>query len=141
MAVHVIAVVVVQKNRTAYPRHSNTFKSLLYACWHGGIMRWLSSMLTNMHCRFDPNQGWTSLCCLYVAVYGSLLRCFTKSIHIRMGELIVWIVFSTVAIRMYRSSPLVPLDSCLAAAACLSSACSFVVSQANDLTLLVGYVV
>ena len=30
-------------------------------------------------------------------------------------------VFPTVAIRMYRSSPLVPLDSCLTAAACLSS--------------------
>ena len=30
-----------------------------------------------------------------------------------MGELTVWIVFPTVAIRMYRSSPLVPLDSCL----------------------------
>ena len=46
----------------------------------------------------------------------------------------------TVAIRMYRSSPLVPLNSCLTAAACLSSACSFVVSQASDLALLVGYV-
>ena len=41
---------------------------------------------------------------------------------------------------MYRSSPLVPLDSCLTAAACLSSACSFAVSQASDLALLVGYV-
>ena len=40
-----------------------------------------------------------------------------------MGELTVWIVFPTVAIHMYRSSPLVPLDSCLTAAACLSSAC------------------
>ena len=40
-----------------------------------------------------------------------------------MGELTVWIEFSTVAMRMYRSSPLVPLDSCLTAAACLSSAC------------------
>ena len=40
-----------------------------------------------------------------------------------MGELTVCIVFPTVAIRMYRSSPLVPLDSCLTAAACLSSAC------------------
>ena len=41
---------------------------------------------------------------------------------------------------MHRSSPLVPLDSCLTAAACLSSACSFAVSQASDLALLVGYV-
>ena len=40
-----------------------------------------------------------------------------------MGELTVWMVFPTIAIRMYRSSPLVPLDSCLTAAACLSSAC------------------
>ena len=57
-----------------------------------------------------------------------------------MGELTVGIVFPTVAIRMYRPSPLVPLDSCLTAAACLSSACSFAVSQASDLALLVEYV-
>ena len=55
-------------------------------------------------------------------------------------ELTVWIVLPTIAIRMYRSSPLVPLDSCLTAAACFSSACSFAVSQASDLALLVGYV-
>ena len=36
-----------------------------------GIVSRLSSMLTNMHCRFDPNQGRTTLCCLYVAVCGS----------------------------------------------------------------------
>ena len=41
---------------------------------------------------------------------------------------------------MYRSSPLVPLANCLTAAACLSSACSFAVSQASDLALLVGNV-
>ena len=44
---------------------------------------------------------------------------------------------------MHRSSPLVPLDSCLTAVACISivhvSACSFAVSQASDLALLVGY--
>ena len=40
-----------------------------------------------------------------------------------MRELTVWIVFPTVAICMYSSSPLVPLDSCLTVAACLSSAC------------------
>ena len=40
---------------------------------------------------------------------------------------------------MYRSSPLVPLDSCLTAAACLSSAYSFAVSQVSDLAVLVGY--
>ena len=45
----------------------------------------------------------------------------------------------TVVLGMYRSSPLVPLDSCLTAAACLSSAFSFAVSQASDLALLVGY--
>ena len=49
-------------------------------------------------------------------------------------------MFHTVAICMYRSSPLVPLDSCLTAVACLSSACSFAVSQASDLALLVRYV-
>ena len=53
-----------------------------------------------------------------------------------MGELTVLIVFPAVAIPVYRSSP---LDSCLTAAACLSSACSFAVSQASDLSLLVGY--
>ena len=82
-----------------------------------------------MHCRFAPNQGRTSLCCLYAAVcvlyvapgfavLPEVLMCVSY-----MGELIVCIVFPTVAIRMYRSSPLVPLDSCLTAAACLSSAC------------------
>ena len=45
------------------------------------------------------------------------------SLQVDMGKLTVWIVFPTVAIRMNRSSPLVPLDSCLTAAACLSSAC------------------
>ena len=34
-----------------------------------------------------------------------------------MGELTVSIVFPTVAMHMHRSSPLVPLDSCLTAAA------------------------
>ena len=43
-------------------------------------------------------------------------------------------------LHMYRSAPLVQLDSCLTAAACLSSACSFAVSQVSDLGLLVGYV-
>ena len=40
-------------------------------------------------------------------------------------------MFSTAAFRMYRSLPLVPLDSCLTAAACLSSACfiRFITSQ------------
>ena len=41
---------------------------------------------------------------------------------------------------MYRSSPLVLLDSCLTAAACVSSACGFAVLQASDLALLVGNV-
>ena len=50
-------------------------------------------------------------------------------------------MFPTVAICMSRSTPLVPLDSCLIAASRLSahvSACSFTVSQASDLALLVG---
>ena len=53
---------------------------------------------------------------------------------------VVWIVFPTVAICMYILSPLVVLDSCLNAAACLPCACSFTVSQANDLALLAGHV-
>ena len=57
-----------------------------------------------------------------------------------MGNLTVLIVFPSVVIRMHRSSPLVPLDSCLTAAACLSSACSFAVSQASDLALLYSWV-
>ena len=57
-----------------------------------------------------------------------------------MGSYSVLIVFPTVAIRMNRTSPLVPLDNCLTAVACLSSACSFAVSQAGDLALLVDYV-
>ena len=61
-----------------------------------------------------------------------------------MGELTVSIVFPTVAMCMHRSSPLVPLDSCLTAAACHSSAyisaCSFAMSHSSDLALLVGYV-
>ena len=52
------------------------------------------------------------------AVLPGVLMCVSY-----MGELTAWIVFPTVAIRMYRSSPLVPLDSCLTAVACLSSAC------------------
>ena len=35
-----------------------------------------------MQCRFAPNQGRTSLCCLYVAMYGSWLRCVTRSTHV-----------------------------------------------------------
>ena len=72
--------------------------------------------------RFDLNLERTTLCCLYVAMCGSYLRCVTRSTHIRIGELTVRIVFPNVAARMYRSSPLVPLDSCLTAAACLSCA-------------------
>ena len=47
---------------------------------------------------------------------------------------------TTVSICMYRSLPLVPFDSCLSVAACLSSACYSACSQASDLALLVGYV-
>ena len=61
-----------------------------------------------------------SVCCC-VRFLASL--CYQEYSYIRIGDLTVWIVFPTVAIRMYRSSPLVPLDSCLTAAACLSSAC------------------
>ena len=56
-----------------------------------------------------------------------------------MGELTVWIVFPNVAI-CYRLSPLIPLNRCLTAIACLSRACSIAVSRASDLALLVGYV-
>ena len=52
--------------------------------------------------------------------------------------LTVWMVFRTVAICIYRSSPLVPLDSCLQLHVSLVhvGTSSFAVSQASDLTLL-----
>ena len=37
---------------------------------------------------------------------------FQEYSYIHMGELILWIVFNTVAIRMYRSTPFFTLDSC-----------------------------
>ena len=55
-----------------------------------------------------------------------------------MGELTVSIVFPNVAIRMYRSSPLV--QTTVHVSLVHVSACSFAVSQASDLALLVGYV-
>ena len=48
---------------------------------------------------------------------------YQEYLYIHMKELTVGIVFPTVVILMYRLSPLVPLNSCLTAAACLSSAC------------------
>ena len=69
---------------------------------------------------------------LRMRIFGPSLLCMALSFTVLlgvlmyvsyMGELTVWIVFPTVTIRMYRTSPLVPLDSCLTAAACLSSAC------------------
>ena len=88
--------------------------------WHSVLMRWLSSMLTNaLYVRSQPGTDYfvMSLCCC-VWLLASL--CYQE--YSCMGELSVWIVFPTVAICMYRSSALVPLDSCLTAVACLSSA-------------------
>ena len=115
--------------------------------WHGGLMHSFSRMMTiciaglipTRDCAV-PSQG---LC-----VVPSFL-CVTRNTRILMGELTVWIVFSTVAIRMYRSSPLVPLGSCLTAAVWLQlhaslvhvSACLFAVSQASDLALLLVWYV
>ena len=73
------------------------------------------------------------------AVLPEVLMCVSD-----MGELTVWIVFPTVARRMYR-------DHChwfhwtavwlqLHVSLVHVSSCSFAVSQASDLTLLVGYV-
>ena len=79
-----------------------------------------------MHSRFAPNQGritfLVSVCCC-VWLLASLCYQEYSCIYSYMGELTVWIVFPTAAIRMYRSPPLVRLDSCLTAAAYLSSAC------------------
>ena len=95
-----------------------------------------------MNCRFDPNQGRITLCCLYVAMCGSKLRCVTMQEHsyLNGGVLNVQIVFPAADILMYRSSPLVSLDNYLNTATCLFIKCPFGVSQASDLTLLVGYV-
>ena len=49
--------------------------------WHGVLMRWLR-VCWLMHCRFAPNQGRTILCCLCVAVFGSKLRCVTRSTRV-----------------------------------------------------------
>ena len=91
--------------------------------WHRGLECWLSSMLTNaLWVRSQPgtvNFVLSVCCCAWLI---ASLR-YQEYSCIHMGELTVWIVFPSVAIRMYRSSPLVPLDSCLTAAACLSSAC------------------
>ena len=38
---------------------------------HSGLECWLSVVCWLMHCRFAPNQGRITLCCLYVAVCGS----------------------------------------------------------------------
>ena len=94
--------------------------------WHSGLECWLSGVLTNalivgsLPTRDGPLCAVCMLLCVApnFAVLPGVLMCVSY-----MGELTVWIVFPTVAIRMYRSSPLVPLDSCLTAAACLSSAC------------------
>ena len=51
-------------------QHRLRYSSPLIPGWHSvlsadSVVCWL------MHCRFSPNQGRSSLCCLYVAVYGS----------------------------------------------------------------------
>ena len=89
-----------------------------------------------MHCRFDPNQGRTTLCCLYIPVFCSLLCCVTRSTHIRIGELANCLNSVLVVVkRMHRSLPLVPLDSCPTTAAC-----SFAVSQTSELALRTSWV-
>ena len=50
--------------------------------WHGVLMHWLSIICWLMYCRFDHKQKRSTLCCLYVAVCGSYLRCVTRSTHV-----------------------------------------------------------
>ena len=101
--------------------------------WHSGLLCWLSGVLNynalqvrSQPCRDGPLCAVCILLCMAIsfAVLPGVLMYVSY-----MGELTVWIVFPTVAVWMYRSSPLVPLDSCLTATA----------SQARDLALLVGY--
>ena len=70
-----------------------------------------------LQCRVALHYFVLSVCC-GVCFLASM--CYQEYSYIHMGELTVWIAFSTVAIRMYRSSPLAPLDSYLTAAAYLS---------------------
>ena len=91
---------------------------------------------------FAPLQGRTTLCCLYVVVYGSYLRCATRSTHVciihggvnclnsvpyRCYTYRHWFHWTAVWLQLHVSLVHV-------------SACSFAVSQASDLALLVGYV-
>ena len=91
--------------------------------WHGGLMRWLSSMLTVVYCRFDPNF-WTdnfvlSVCCCVIFL-ASL--CYQEHSYSYGGVNCLNSVLYHCCTYVYRSSPLVLLGSCLTAAACLSSA-------------------
>ena len=78
-----------------------------------------------MHCRFGSLPTRDGLLCAVCILLCMVVPSFAglPRVLIHMGELTVYIVFPTVAIRTYRSSRLVPFDSCLNAAACLSSAC------------------
>ena len=98
--------------------------------WHSGLMSWL------IHCRFAPNQGRTTLCCLYVAVYASWLRCVTRSTHVciihggvNCLNSVPYRCFQWTAVWLQLHASLVHV-----------SACSFAVSQESELALLVGYV-
>ena len=90
-------------------------------------------------CGFDPNRLATDnfVLSVFSCVWFLTSMRYYRSTHIWMGELPVWIVLPTVAVCMYKSSPLVSLDSCLTASACVFSAYSFAVSQDSDLALLV----
>ena len=111
--------------RKLFPLVRWHINKILMPGWHGGLMRWLSNMLTNACITGSIPTRDGQLCdvCMLLCAVPSFVVLPGALIYSYMGELTVWIVFSTVAIRMYRSSPLVPLDSCLTAAACLSSAC------------------
>ena len=86
-------------------------------------MMFQKSLYMNGQLWLKARDGQLCAVCVLLCAVLSFAASPCRSSHIRMVELTVWIVFPTVAIRMYRSSPLVPLDSCLTAAACLSSAC------------------
>ena len=66
--------------------------------WHRRLMRWRSSMLVNaIYLRSHPRTDFFVLCaCCCVRFLASL--CYQEYLCIHTGELIVWILFPTIAI-------------------------------------------
>ena len=95
------------------------------SCWHGGIMHWLSSMLTNvLQVRSQPGTNIFVLPVCYCVLFLASLN-YQEHAHLYPygGVNCLNSVTYRFVKRMHRSSPFVPLDSSLTAAACFSSVC------------------